>query len=87
MCVLAVYCGLLCLQLCLGAGGFQRDQDEQGEEETDRLHSSSRTAQGFVLLSRELRATQINLSEDPQSFILRLKTEISPPLPSYSAKT
>lgn len=34
------------LQRCLGAGGLQRDQDQRGEEETDRLHSSCGTATG-----------------------------------------
>lgn len=65
--VLAVYCRVLGLQLCLGAGGLQRDHDQQGEEETDRLHSSSGTAVGSVLLSRELSAMLINLLENPAS--------------------
>ncbi len=80
-------CVLMCmpvrvlgLQLCLGAGGLHRDQDQHGEEETDRLHSSSDTAQGSVLLSRELSATLINPSEDPasgeKSFILGFLVKI-----------
>lgn len=80
--LLVVHCGVLGRQLCLGEGGLQRDQEQQGDEETDRLHGSSGTAQGSVLLSRELSATLIILSEDPQSgeksFILGflVKTEI-----------
>ncbi len=58
----AVYYRVLGLQLCLGAGGLQRDQDQQGEEEADRQHSSSGTAHGSAPLSRELRASLINLS-------------------------
>ena len=67
MCLLPINCGVLGLQLCLGAGGLQRDQEQQGEEETDRLHSSSSTAQGSVLLSRELSEMLIIQSEDPPS--------------------
>lgn len=76
----AVYYRVAGLQLCLGAGGLQRDQDQQGEEETDRLHSSSGTAQGSALLSRELSAMLINLSEAPasgeKSFILGFLVKI-----------
>lgn len=54
-------------QLCLAAGGLQREQDQQGEEETDRLHRGCGTAQGSALLSRELSTPLINLSEDTAS--------------------
>lgn len=80
MSVPAVYHRVPGLELCLGVGGLQRDQDQQREEETDRLHSSSGTAQGSVLLSRELSAMLINLSEDPasgeKSFILGFLVKI-----------
>lgn len=62
------------LQLCSAVGGLQRDQDQQGEEETGRLHSGCGTAQGSALLSRGLSTPLINLSEDvasgEKSFIL-----------------
>lgn len=72
MCLCVHVCVYACnrvpgLQLCLAVGGLQRDQDQQGEEETDRLHSGSGTAQGSVLLSRELSTPLINLSEDTAS--------------------
>lgn len=72
MCLCVHVCVYACnrvlgLQLCLAVGGLQRDQDQQGEEETDRLHSGSGTAQGSVLLSRELSTPMINLSEDTAS--------------------
>lgn len=60
-------CVSLCQQLWLGTGGLQRDQDQQGEEAPDRLHSSAGTAQGSVLLSGELSVMLINPSEDPHS--------------------
>lgn len=65
--VLAVRNRRLGLQVCLGAGGLERDEDQQGEEETDRLHSSSGTAQGSVLLSREPSVMLINPSGEPHS--------------------
>lgn len=34
--------------------GLQSNEDQQGEDGTDRLDGSSGTAQGFTLLSREL---------------------------------
>lgn len=34
MCVQAVHCRVLGLELSLGAGELQMDQDQQGEEET-----------------------------------------------------
>lgn len=63
----ALFCRVMGLQLCLGAGGLQKDQDQQGDEETDRQHSSSGTADGSVLFPRELSAMLINLSENPAS--------------------
>lgn len=33
--------------------GLQSDENQQGEDGTDRLHGSSGTAQGSTLLSRE----------------------------------
>lgn len=55
------------LQLRSAVGGLQRDQDQQGEEETGRLHSGCGTAQGSALLSRGLSTPLINLSEDVAS--------------------
>lgn len=87
MCVsaTAVYHRVAGCQLCLGAGGLQRDQDQRGEVETYRLHSSSGTAHGSALLSRELSAMLINLSE--KSFILGFLAKIQKRLhPFYLAE-
>lgn len=87
MCVsaTAVYHRVAGCQLCLGAGGLQRDQDQRGEVETYRLHSSSGTAHGSALLSRELSAMLINLSE--KSFILGFLVKIQKRLhPFYLAE-
>lgn len=35
-----------------GCGWIKKDQDQQGEKETDRLHSRSGTAQGSAALQR-----------------------------------
>lgn len=52
-------CVCVCLCVCLSKAfscvcGLQSDEDQQGDDGTERLHGSSGTAQGSTLLSGEL---------------------------------
>lgn len=64
--VRATYCGALGLQLSLGAGGLKRIRiSREKRKQTD--YTAALVQPKALLPSRELSATLINLSEDPQS--------------------